>query len=224
MTRCRFLTALALVLLSLTAPAQTPTVRGVVVGVDTVPDNNDRFPLPGVAVNNLKSGIGTYTDIDGNFEIPAQVGDSLVFYYVNYEEQSLAVADPEEFLRIPLKFADLYWEILPFRKPEQDKEPYVEFFFVDQSGQQIKNSCPYTYRVYEHRPPIFLTNPKGTLRYSSQRFYWPDLQNLNENPQNPDEEIILIFYSPGFRPVRITLTPQSTNHTQTITLSPRQQQ
>ena len=56
----------------------------------TVTDENGA-PLPGTTVVVEETNQGTTTDFDGNYQINAAQGQTLVFSYVGYESQSVAV-------------------------------------------------------------------------------------------------------------------------------------
>jgi pectate lyase len=57
----------------------------------TVTDENGA-PLPGATVLVEETNQGTTTDFDGNYQINAAQGQTLVFSYVGYESQSVAVS------------------------------------------------------------------------------------------------------------------------------------
>jgi TonB-dependent starch-binding outer membrane protein SusC len=81
--KLRFLYFICL-LSTLTAWAQDVTVSG------TVTDETG-LPVPGVSVLIKDTTTGTTTDIDGNYEISAPANALLVFSYVSYETQEIAV-------------------------------------------------------------------------------------------------------------------------------------
>lgn len=62
--------------------------QGLVTG--TVSDENG-MPLPGATVVVEETNAGTTSDFDGNYQISASTGQTLVFSYVGYESQSVAV-------------------------------------------------------------------------------------------------------------------------------------
>ena len=49
--------------------------------------------LPGVTVLIKGTATGTVTDIDGNFSLTASASDVLVFSFVGYQAQEVAVGD-----------------------------------------------------------------------------------------------------------------------------------
>lgn len=70
--------------MGITAQAQKTEVRGIV--------SDESGPLPGVSVQEKGGGIGTVTDMNGNYTISAAKGATLVFSYVGYETVERKVA------------------------------------------------------------------------------------------------------------------------------------
>ena len=63
--------------------------QGLVTG--TAIDEN-RMTLPGETVVVEGTNTGTTANFDGNYQISASIGQTLVFSYVGYESQSVVVA------------------------------------------------------------------------------------------------------------------------------------
>ncbi len=79
-----FLAVLSLFAVSFAA-AQNITVKG------TVSDASDNAPLIGAGVQVKGSAEGTVTDLDGNYQISCPSNATLVFTYLNYATQEIAV-------------------------------------------------------------------------------------------------------------------------------------
>ena len=73
-------------LVSVCMYAQTVTVSGTVVSA------SDNEPLIGVSITTQGTTQGVATDVDGYFDIKAQVGQKLAFGYVGYKTQYITVA------------------------------------------------------------------------------------------------------------------------------------
>ncbi|MGB0929941.1 MAG: SusC/RagA family TonB-linked outer membrane protein [Chitinophagales bacterium] len=58
----------------------------------TVTSDEDGLPLPGVTVLVKGTDRGTVTDLDGNYSIEAEDGDVLVFSYISFKTQEVAVS------------------------------------------------------------------------------------------------------------------------------------
>lgn len=66
------------------------TVRG------TITSKTDGMPLPGVNVLIKGKSVGTTSDVDGKFAIQASSGETLVFSYIGYTVQEVAVSSQTE--------------------------------------------------------------------------------------------------------------------------------
>lgn len=79
------------------AHAQTATisVSGVVLDGD--------MPLPGVTVTVKGSYVGSSTDLDGKFSLAVESGSTLVFSYIGYLKQEIAVTNTVSDLKVMLQ-------------------------------------------------------------------------------------------------------------------------
>ena len=55
--------------------------------------NTDKMPIPGVNITFKNKPGGTTTNFDGEYELNAQAQDSLVFAYLGYQTQTIAVSN-----------------------------------------------------------------------------------------------------------------------------------
>ena len=58
----------------------------------TVKDNKGE-PLPGVSILIKSNGTGTATDMDGKYALNVSTGDVLVFSFIGYKPQTIAIAN-----------------------------------------------------------------------------------------------------------------------------------
>ncbi|RXQ96280.1 TonB-dependent receptor [Ancylomarina salipaludis] len=63
----------------------------------TVTDANDGMGIPGVSVVVKGTTTGTSTDFDGHFSISAEASSTLVFSFIGYKSQEIAVGDQTNF-------------------------------------------------------------------------------------------------------------------------------
>ncbi|MDE6217850.1 MAG: SusC/RagA family TonB-linked outer membrane protein, partial [Muribaculaceae bacterium] len=77
------LTAILLMIMTLTVNAQNITVRGQVVSAA------DGEPLIGATVRCLENNTGASTDLDGNFTLSVPQNSKLAFSYVGYKKETL---------------------------------------------------------------------------------------------------------------------------------------
>lgn len=66
-------------------PSQSKTIKGV------VKSSTDNEPLIGVSVQVKGTSIGSITDIDGNYSVSGQEGQTLVFSYIGYKPQEIRI-------------------------------------------------------------------------------------------------------------------------------------
>src|SRR5687767_9914762 len=77
--------------------AQSPGVHGRVVSAE----NNE--PLIGVTVVVKDKNQGAQTDLEGRFQVPAAIGEVLVFRYTGFDAQEVAVKSTTEPITVSLK-------------------------------------------------------------------------------------------------------------------------
>ncbi len=77
------------------AAAQSGSIKGTVL-------DHTGEPLIGVTIAVKGPTTGTYSDIDGNFTLNANVGSTLVFTYIGFVPQEVTINDPSALLRIVL--------------------------------------------------------------------------------------------------------------------------
>ncbi|TDD99361.1 SusC/RagA family TonB-linked outer membrane protein [Flavobacterium cellulosilyticum] len=75
----------------LSLSAQEIQVKGTVVSAE------DGFPIPGASINVSGTTTGTITDIDGNFEIKASVGQKLSIKYIGFASQEIIVTAAKKY-------------------------------------------------------------------------------------------------------------------------------
>lgn len=75
--------------------SQTQLIKGKIL------DAQDRTPLPGVMINIKGTKTGTSTNTNGEYEIKANMNDSLIISYIGYEQEILR-ADKANFINLEL--------------------------------------------------------------------------------------------------------------------------
>lgn len=74
-------------LTSLNAVSQSQIFTGQII------DQSTAEPLPQAAIWNLSKGNGTVSNNEGFFQLPAQIGDSILIRYVGYKSKSIVFND-----------------------------------------------------------------------------------------------------------------------------------
>ena len=88
---------------NLPADSVTAIIGNSVKIKGVISDALDSEILIGVTIHNLTNGTGTLSNIDGEFEIDACVGDSIEFSYVGYFPKTICVKNTSEPLTILLE-------------------------------------------------------------------------------------------------------------------------
>ncbi len=84
-------------------PPEANSVSGFVYEFNTNDTNDQSTRLAGVSVVNTFTGIGTVTDIDGNYEIEAEAGHEIRFSFLGYNSFLVPVfPDEQSVYNIPL--------------------------------------------------------------------------------------------------------------------------
>ncbi len=105
---------------ALAAKAQTTTMKG------TVKDGESGEALIGVTIMvKERSGVGTITDVEGNYAIKVNAGETLVFNFIGYQAQELAVSGQSTVNISLLPNAELIEEVVVVGYGAQKKESVV---------------------------------------------------------------------------------------------------
>ncbi|GAO28813.1 TonB-dependent receptor [Geofilum rubicundum JCM 15548] len=81
--------------------AQQVTVTG------RVTSKTDGFPIPGVSVVQQGTTIGTITDVDGNYSIPTEMGETLTFSFIGLNSAEVVVNSATINVEMEETFTDL---------------------------------------------------------------------------------------------------------------------
>lgn len=125
------LTLLAIVCCFCTLSFSQSTVSGTVV-------DNDGNGLLGVNIAVESTGLGTTTDIDGNFSMTAQASDALLFSYIGYKLQRVPVGTQTTFQITLLEDAELLEEVVVIGYGVTAKKDLVSSV-SSVKGEQLQN-------------------------------------------------------------------------------------
>ena len=189
---------------SIAAVADTMTVKGVVLGEDTLTDGTvSREPLIGCSVIDRRSGKGTATNIDGEFSISAAVGDSLEVTYIGYESKTIVVTKDmaDRTITLCTKGEVLMGvvEVVTMPISEREEKHYIDLYAVDEEGNPID-----TDDLYIESPCINKYGEKDTCYihpvYIDEkhpcRIYWD--AGMNDGAGKPLKEIVLSIEAEGY--------------------------
>lgn len=124
---------------SISIVTDTVTVRGIALSGDTLHDGTiSKEPLIGATILNKRTKSGTYADLDGHFELPACIGDTLEVKYVGYE--SLAVVVTENMRNVEITLAPsqaILGEYVVVVDAINEEKHYLDLNVVDEKGNPI---------------------------------------------------------------------------------------
>ena len=119
--------------------------------------------LIGATVLNLTNGKGTTTDIDGKFEIAAQVGDTIEVSYVGFKSKTVTVTDVTQSITVTLDMKVVLLGEVPVVRREINH--YLDLKVTDEIGNVIDRDNLYIGRIwinddgeedYEYLSPEYL--------------------------------------------------------------------
>jgi len=114
--------------------AQQVTVTG------RVTSKADGYPIPGVSVVQKGTTIGTITDVDGNYTIPTEMGETLIFSFIGLNSREVVVNDAIINLEMEEAYTDLD-EVIVVGYGVQ-KRSVVTAAISSVSSEDLENSKP----------------------------------------------------------------------------------
>ena len=137
---------------SIPVMADTITVKGVVLSGDTLQDGGiSKEPLIGASVFNKRTKFGISTDIDGRFELPACIGDTLEVSYIGYVFQTIVVSENmiNTIITLAPNEGELMGEVVYVgAMPAPKREDYIDLKVTDAKGNVIDSDNLYIERVW----------------------------------------------------------------------------
>jgi len=174
--------------------------------------------LIGATVLNLTNGKGTTTDIDGKFEIDAQVGDTIEVSYVGFKSKTVTVTDVTLPITVTLDTKVVLLGEVPVVRREINH--YLDLKVTDEKGNVIERDNLYIERVWidedgeedsEHLSPEYLDEKH------SCRIFWDYDYGLQDEDGNPLKEATLRIEAEGYDdPVIIKVKYPKRNAKKTI--------
>ncbi len=106
-------------------------------------DDADDTAMQGVHVINLTQVVGTITDADGNFEIPAKVQDTLYFSFIGFKAIKVRVTnDLIKFTGTKIRLTELAYAL-----EEVVLQPYQLTGYLDIDSKNVPINTSYRYRI-----------------------------------------------------------------------------
>lgn len=174
--------------------------------------------LIGATVLNLTNGKGTTTDIDGKFEIDAQVGDTIEVSYAGFKSKTVTVTDIAQPIAVTLDMKVVLLGELPVVRREINH--YLDLKVTDEKGNVIDRDNLYIGRVWidndgeedtEHLSPEYFDEKHPC------RIYWDYDYGLQDENDKPLKEATLRIEAEGYDdPVIIKVKYPKRNAKKTI--------
>ncbi len=174
--------------------------------------------LIGATVVNLTNGKGTATDIDGKFEVDAQVGDTIEVSYVGFKSKTVTVTDIAQPITVTLDMKVALLGEVPVVRREINH--YLDLKMTDEKGNVIELDNLYIERIWidedgeedsEHLSPEYLDD-----KYSC-RIFWDYDYGLQDEDGKPLKEATLRIEADGYDdPVTIKVKYPKHNARKTI--------
>ena len=174
-----------------TARVDSVKVKGTVKCTTDV-DSIVTEELIGATVVNLTNGKGTATDINGKFEVDAQVGDTIKVSYVGFKSKTVTVTDISQPITVTLDMRSVLLGEVPLVRREINH--YLDLKVTDEKGNVIERDNLYIERVWidedgeedsEHLSPEYFDEKH------SCRIFWDFDYALQDEDGKPLKEATL---------------------------------
>ena len=177
----------------------------------------------GTVIQNINTKKSISTDIDGNFQIEACLGDSIKFSYIGYKPRTIYVNDLETPMNVTLEQADYFIGEIEGVVVKEPAKPVgmLDLYFVDEKGNAITPSEIDVYKVF--------TDENGKEDYESLssdhlydndtaiRIEWINDWALQDKDGKPIKEATLRIEADGYDdPVTIKVKYPKRNAKKTV--------
>ena len=184
----------------------TALIKGRVMGIWTKPGESKGDPevLIGTVIQNLNNKKSLSTDIDGNFQIEACLGDSIKFSYIGYKPLTVSVNNLENPMNVTLKQADYFIGEIEGIVALEPAKPWgmLDLYFVDENGEEDYESLSSDH-LYDNDTAI--------------RIEWINNGELQDKDGKPLKEAMLRIEAEGYDdPITIKVKYPKRNAKKTI--------
>lgn len=199
-------------------------VKGTVLEEYTNSDGTTgTVEMIGAVVLNLTNGKGTATNIDGKFEIDAQVGDTIQVSFVGFKPKTVTVTDIAQPITVTLDLkVALLGEVAVVKR---EIKHFLDLNVIDEKGNPIETGDLYidSPRIYEDgREDTYYIHPEYIDKEHPCRIYW--VAGMFDDASSPLKEIILRIEAEGYDdPVIIKVKYPKRNAKKTIKFKHKKQ-
>ena len=187
---------------SISIVTDTITVRGIALSCDTLTDGTiSKEPLVGATILNKRTKSGTYADLDGHFELPACIGDTLEVKYVGYESLSVVVTENMRNVEITLAPSQAILGEYVVVDAISEEKHYLDLNVVDEKGTPIPREDLYVRRLWideDGEEDFESLHPKYFDDKHPCRIYWDYDYGLRGEDGKPLKEATLHIEAEGY--------------------------
>lgn len=187
---------------SISIVTDTITVRGIALSGDTLTDGTiSKEPLVGATILNKRTKSGTYADLDGHFELPACIGDTLEVKYVGYESLSVVVTENMRNVEITLAPSQAILGEYVVVDAISEEKHYLDLNVVDEKGTTIPREDLYVRRLWideDGEEDFESLHPKYFDDKHPCRIYWDYDYGLRGEDGKPLKEATLHIEAEGY--------------------------
>ena len=187
---------------SISIVTDTITVRGIALSCDTLTDGTiSKEPLVGASILNKRTKSGTYADLDGHFELPACIGDTLEVKYVGYESLSVVVTENMRNVEITLAPSQAILGEYVVVDAISEEKHYLDLNVVDEKGTPIPREDLYVRRLWideDGEEDFESLHPKYFDDKHPCRIYWDYDYGLRGEDGKPLKEATLHIEAEGY--------------------------
>ena len=187
---------------SISIVTDTITVRGIALSGDTLTDGTiSKEPLVGATILNKRTKSGTYADLDGHFELPACIGDTLEVKYVGYESLSVVVTENMRNVEITLAPSQAILGEYVVVDAISEEKHYLDLNVVDEKGTPIPREDLYVRRLWideDGEEDFESLHPKYFDDKHPCRIYWDYDSGLRGEDGKPLKEATLHIEAEGY--------------------------
>ncbi len=206
---------------SIPAMTDTITVKGIVLSGDTLPDGSiSKEPLIGATISNNRTALGSITNLDGHFGLPACIGDTLEVKYVGYEPQTIVVTEDMRNVEITLVPYQAFMGEVVVLDARQEENHYLDLNVTDEHGNLMDSDNLDISRIWideDGEEDYEYLNPKYFDENHPCRIYWDYELALQDKDDKPLKEATLRIEAEGYDdPITIKVKYPKRNAKKTI--------
>ena len=192
---------------SIPTVSDTISVKGTVLGGDTLSDGTiSKEPLIGATITNSRTGQGTATNLDGEFSLTANVGDSLKVRYIGYGTMTIVVTKDMKNATITLAPSSQFLQgelVIVGMAPESKREitHYLDLNIIDEQGNIIDRENLDIQRVWvdsDGEEDYEYLSPEYFDKKHPCRIYWDYDYGLKNENGKPLKEATLSIEAEGY--------------------------